>query len=259
MTKIAQTDPKSKNVTLTDQETVKSATFIPNSDVSCHTNYSFKSRRKNPAWSFESYIPLRPCHIHNNASKPEHEYYVSNTPKWLTVLEKEDIDQDTGEILCCSDYETDDFKSATNRKIKTVRKFCDHYEPLYQSQKVSLLFHTFTRMDFSKQDMRTMVECAKSRYKAIDRPIRGYLWALELAENQGMETGYHIHYHLVVAIDRVEFKRIPKQLKFEDLWGQRTQVEFIKKSIRSYLSKYLYKTDGKIIGKRSYSISRKLL
>ncbi len=133
----------------------------------------------------------------------------------------------------------DDFKSAKNRKIKTVRKFCDYYEPLYRRRKISLLFHTFTRMDFSKQDMRTMVKCAKARYKAINRPIRGYLWALELADNEGMETGYHIHYHLVIAIDRLRVTELPEELKFQDIWGQRTQVEFIKKSIRAYLSKYL--------------------
>ena len=257
MTKIAQTDPKSNSVTLNDQETVIGVTNNTDITVSSHVNYTFKSRHKNPDWSIEKFIPFRSCLIHNNASRIETDLYVSNIPKWLTILEREEVDSGTGEILY-SDYATDDFKSAKNRKIKMVRKFCDYYEPLYRRRKVSILFHTFTRMDFSKQDMRTMVECAKARYKAINRPIRGYLWALELADNEGMETGYHIHYHLVVAIDRLRVEEMPKELKFEDLWGQRTQVEFIKKSIRAYLSKYLYKSDAKIIGKRSYSISRNL-
>jgi len=258
VTKIAQTDPKCNSVTLTDQEAVISVTDNTHINVPCYTNYAFKNRYKNPDWSVEKFIPLRSCLIHTNASRIESDLYVSNIPKWITILEKQDIDTGSGEIHC-SDYATDDFKSAKNRKIKTVRKFCDYYEPLYQKRKVSLLFHTFTRMDFSKQDMRTMVECAKARYKAINRPIRGYLWALELADNEGMETGYHIHYHLVVAIDRLRITELPEELKFQDLWGQRTQVEFIKKSIRGYLSKYLYKSDAKIIGKRSYSISRKLI
>jgi plasmid rolling circle replication initiator protein Rep len=106
--------------------------------------------------------------------------------------------------------------------------------------------------------MRRMLDNVKYRYEKINRPIRGYVWALELKENEGMQSGYHIHYHLVVAVDRFNIQRIPNELKFEDLWGQRTGIEFIKKSVRSYLSKYLYKSDAKILGRRSYAISRKL-
>jgi hypothetical protein len=221
--------------------------------------YRFKSYRKNPEWSTDKLIPLRSCLIHNKASKIEIESYISETPKWLTTLEKGNIDQETGEIVYFDDYETNDFKASKGRKIKTVNKFCDFYEPLYRARKVSLLFHTFTRMNYSKQDMRTMVECAKVHYESLKRPIRGYLWALELKKNDRMESGYHLHYHFVVAIDRVYFKEIPEKLKFEDLWGQRTGVEFIKKSIRAYLSKYLYKSDARILSRRSYAISRKLI
>lgn len=192
------------------------------------------------------------CLIHNNSKSQNSEIYISNIPKWLTVLSKEDINEDTGEIFY-SDYNTDDFKASRNRKIKTVNKFCDFYESLYQSKKVSLLFHTFTRINYSKKDMVLMMENVKDRYEALKRKIRGYLWVLEISENN------HIHYHLIVSIDRVYFKEIPKELKFEDLWGQRTDVEFIKKSIRAYLSKYLYKSQAKLLGKRSYAISRKLL
>jgi hypothetical protein len=222
--------------------------------------YRFKSRRKNPEYSVEKLVlmkredvSLRSCLIHNNATPlDEQDIYISKIPKWLTILEKpESVDLGTGEINY-ADYETDDFKASRNRKIKTVEKFCDFYEPLYRSRKVSLLFHTFTRMNYSKRDMRRMVDKAKEAYIALNRPIRGYLWALEISETN------HIHYHLVVAIDRVQWKEIPKGLKFESLWGQRTGVEFIKRTIKGYLSKYLYKSDGKILGKRSYAISRKI-
>lgn len=220
--------------------------------------YLFKSRRKNPEWSVESLISLRSCHIHNNAEKLEPEFYISKTPKWLTTLEKPiNLDVDTGEIIY-EDYDTDDFKASKHRKIKTVEKYCNFYEPLYRSREVSVLFHTFTRSDYAKQDMRRMLDNVKYRYEKINRPIRGYVWALELKENEGMQSGYHIHYHLVVAVDRFNIQRIPNELKFEDLWGQRTGIEFIKKSVRSYLSKYLYKSDAKILGRRSYAISRKL-
>jgi hypothetical protein len=221
-------------------------------------SYHFKSRRKNPEWSTDKLIPLRSCLIRNKASKIENESYISETPKWFTTLEKENTDIETGEILY-DDYLTDDFKASKGRKIKTVNKFCDFYEPLYRARKVSLLFHTFTRLNYSKKDMKSMVECAKVRYKSLKRPIRGYLWALELKKNDRMESGYHLHYHFVVAIDRIYVKEIPEKLKFEDLWGQRTGVEFIKKSIRAYLSKYLYKSDARILSRRSYAISRKLI
>jgi hypothetical protein len=258
MTKIAQKKVKintSLSVTPSVQETVISVTDVTDINVSCNTYYRFKSRGKNPEWSTEKLIPLRSCLIHNNATP---EIYVSKIPKWLTVLEKETVYSDTGEIIY-DDYATDDFKAAKGRKIKTVRKFIDFYEPLYRSRKVSLLFHTFTRMDYAKKDMRRMIDKAKIRYESLGRPIRGYLWALELKENEGMESGFHIHYHLVVAIDRLNVKEIPDELKFEDLWGQRTGVEFIKKGVKAYLSAYLYKSDGRLLHKRSYAISRKLL
>ena len=261
MAKIVQKDVKSNsvlNVTLSDQETIISVANVTDKNDSCDTSYRFKSRRKNPEWSPDKLIPLRSCLIRNNAEIPEPENYISEIPKWLTTLEKETADEDTGEILY-EDYQTDDFKASRGRKIKTVQKFCDFYEPLYRAREVSLLFHTFTRLDYAKQDMRRMLDNVKYRYESLNKLIRGYLWALELKKNEEMESGYHIHYHLVVAIDRLNVKEIPEELKFEDLWGQRTGVEFIKKSIRAYLSKYLYKSDGKLLRHRSYAISRKLL
>jgi hypothetical protein len=240
---------------------ISETTITPPKSIRDITGYKFKSRRKNPEWSVEKLIVLRSCLLHNNASQKtlEPERLISTIPKWQTTLERPDcLDTGTGEIIY-SDYETDDFKASRFRKIKTVEKFCNYYEPLYRVRKVSLLFHTFTRTDFAKKDMRTMIECAKKRYKVLNMPIRGYLWALELKENEKMESGYHIHYHLVVAVNRIRVKEIPEELKFQDLWGQRTGVEFITKSIRGYLSKYLYKSDAKIIGKRAYSISRKLI
>jgi len=212
-------------------------------------SYHFKSRQKNPEWSTEKLVPLRACLIRNNA---EFEVYISRTPKWLTRFEKESVNIDSGEVVY-SDYLSDDFKASRNRKIKTVEKFCNFYEPLYQAREVSLLFHTFTRMNYSKQDMRRMLDNVKIRYGALKREIRGYIWVLEIPETN------HVHYHLIVAIDRYEVKEIPEQLKFDDLWGQLTNVEFIKKGIRVYLSKYLYKSNAKLLHKRSYAISRKLL
>jgi hypothetical protein len=264
------------------QELSKYAQEIHKTAVENLGKYQFKSRRRNPEFDIKNLIPLRSCHIRINAESekavkmflqtvkgcgsdaeilmsPEIGlHYISKTPKWLTTLEHPKcIDTGTGEIIF-EDYETDDFKAAKRRKIKTVKKFCDFYEPQYQKRQISLLFHTFTRIEYSRTDMRRMLDNIKFRYKALNRPIKGFLWAIELKENEKMESGYHIHYHLVVAIKRLQVSKIPEELKFNDLWGQRTGVEFIKKSVRSYLSKYLYKSDAKILGRRAYSISRHL-
>ena len=104
-----------------------------------------------------------------------------------------------------------------------------------------------------------MVDAAKDRYKALKRPIRGWLWCLELKKNDNMEFGYHIHYHLVVAIDRLNVKEMPAELKFDDLWGQRTGVAFVKYSVRRYLTKELNKSDAKLLNRRSYSRSGKFI
>lgn len=211
--------------------------------------YKFRSRRLNPDFQV---LSLRACHIHNNAGIVTPEILIKKSPKWLTVLDVQEADTATGEISY-SIYETDDIKAASNRKIKIVKRFSEFYEPLYQDRKVSLLFFTFTRLQFSVTDMRRMLDIVKYRFNQLDRKVRGYLWCLEVSTNN------HVHYHLVVAVDRVYFKRIPSVLKLDDVWGQMTSVEFIKKSVKSYLGKYLYKNEGGVVmRRRAYSISRKL-
>lgn len=220
--------------------------------------YKFNSCVKNPSWSIDKLIPLRSCLIYNNSSKLIFGDMITNIPKWLTTLDVEKKNISTGEIENFEVY-TNDFKSSNNRKIKTVEKFCNFYEPLYRKRKVSVLFHTFTRADLANLDISTMLECAKVRYRALNRPIRGYLWVRQLKENEKMDFGYHIHYHLVVAIDRLEVYKMPEKLKFDDLWGQRTDVEFVKKSVRRYLMKELNHNDAKLWQRRQYSISGKLI
>jgi hypothetical protein len=212
--------------------------------------YTFKSRRKNPDYDVDKLESLRSCLILNKADKNT-TYLIKRVPKWITVLDVESVSTETGEILY-DVYSTDDMIQAKGRKIKTIQKFCNYYEPLFKTRKVSLLFHTFTRINYSRDDMRSMLDAVKMRYKRLNRPIRGYLWVLEISETN------HAHYHLIVAIDRLNVKTMPEALKFEGLWGQRTGVEFIKSSIRAYLSKYMYKSDGRLLKKRNYAISRTL-
>lgn len=225
--------------------------------------YRFVSQVRNPYWDFEKLIPIRPClNIHNNSDKilqnintgeevfnsvPD---YISECPKRYVNFEKSCRDG-------VSNFQTDDFKMSHNRRRKASDKFCNFYERLYLERKVSVLFFTLTRSDYVQKDISTMLDALKVRLKALKTPLRGYFWVLELKRNKKMVNGYHIHYHLVVAIDRVNWRRIPKKLKLEELWGQRTGVGFVEKSVRSYLKKELVKSNAKILRRRMYGISQK--
>ena len=222
------------------------------------SKYRFLSTEKNPNFLPGIAVPLRSCQEHHNACKNittgievyEHLFgFIETTPKWLTVLMRPDDHL----------YHTDSLKSRMNRQTKAVKRFTDFYEPLYRRRQVSVLFFTFTRLNYADKDMRSMLNCVKSRLKSLKWPLRGYLWVLEVKANENMDGGFHLHYHLVIAIDRIRIQKIPKELKLEDLWGQRTGVEFIKKSVRGYLSGYMMKSAGKLNNHRAYQISRKLL
>jgi hypothetical protein len=61
-------------------------------------------------------------------------------------------------------------------------------------------------------------------------------------------SGFHLHYHLVVIVDRLNIKggKMPKALKLNDAWGQRTQVEFVKSSLEGLLIGYLGKNNYRL-------------
>jgi len=72
---------------------------------------------------------------------------------------------------------------------------------------------------------------------------------------------------LCLVIDRVNYKKkkLPEAMKLEKLWGQRTQVRFVEKGIRRYLSKYFAKEQyrlcfinekGKFLSFRSFGMSK---
>ena len=225
------------------------------------SKYTWISTRINPDKLPAVLIPsFDPCHINNKSSKilrnictgdPVYDRifgFVQTDSKWITQLSD-------GETI----IETNDLKQSRYRQLKAIKKFCNYYEPFYRSKKVSLLFFTFTRANYARLDMITMLKCVKKRLRALKWPLRGYLWVMETKKNEEMIGGYHVHYHLIIATNRVFISKIPDRLRLETLWGQRTQVEFIKKSIRSYLGKYINKSDCKMLTRRNYAISRKLL
>lgn len=181
--------------------------------------------------------------------------FVKTVPINLTLMLVQTIDESTGEIIHEPfPHFSNEIKAANNRKKKTLNKFCNFYEPLYCSRKVSIIFFTFTRLNHSNMLFSDLLDNVKYHFsEQLNRPVRGYFWALEVSHN------FHLHYHLCVAIDRLAIKKMPKALMFENLWGQRTEVSFVKKSIRRYLSKYLAKDSFRVLGMRSYGKSSKYL
>ena len=219
-------------------------------------SYRFKSACKNPAYSEDDLIPIsRSCYIHHKLNRFVYYDFIQRTPKNLTVLEvtKTNGNPDEGEVY---EYYTNEFKASKWRRTQVIKEFFEFYAPVLRSEQMSIMSHTFTRTDYCSKDISTMLKCVKRRYGALKRQIRGYFWILEVSEND------HIHYHLCVAIDRLDLlgRKIPKQLKFEDLWGQRTQVKFVySRGFANYLFKDLNKSDTKITQRRSYGRSQRFI
>lgn len=221
--------------------------------------FVFNGRERNP--EYESGLldlhSLRSCLIHNNAEKiepPKQGLKIKTKPKWVTTLQALEPDGESGELLPTFEYITNDLKAGNNRKIKALNSFCNHYQPLYQERKVSLLMHTFTQADRALLDMRRMIDDVKYRYKLIGKELRGYMWTMEISSEN-----YHFHYHLVTACNRIRVKggKMPDELKLEELWGQRTGVEFVRKNVKHYLSSYFSKNNYRIERKRMYGKSRR--
>ncbi|MEA2054284.1 MAG: hypothetical protein U9O96_04095, partial [Candidatus Thermoplasmatota archaeon] len=183
------------------------------------SKYHWRSTRRSEYEEVAEIIPcFRTCHINNNADRNPLEIirnlndghviypyiygWVRNKPKWITELEN-----DKGVV------ETNDLKQSRMRKIKTINRFCDRYEPLYRKKEVSLLIFTFTRANYARLGIRTMLDVLKKRLKALKWSLRGYLWVLEVKKNDNMAGGYHVHYHLIIATDRVGVQTIPEELK----------------------------------------------
>jgi hypothetical protein len=164
------------------------------------------------------------------------------------------LDTESGELLEDQVHETTDLEQGVKRKRKAIRTFTEFYEPLYQDRKVSCMFFTLTQANQSDKTLRVAIDLIKKRFERHNLPVLGHLWVSEVSKNG------HWHYHLAIATKRVYWKRIPKWAKVDDIWGRRTGIEFIRKSIGAYLGKYIGKDNiGRIISFRSYGKSRNFL
>ena len=202
-------------------------------------------------------LPLRSCLKHHNSDRFS-ALKVKTSPKSFTDLLHTKIDTDTGEIIT-SVYTTNEFRQANGRKIKAINSFVDYFEPLYKRRKISMLFYTLTLAEYGKP-IADVIDALKLRCKRNGKPILGYVWISEVSED------YHWHYHIAIAVDRINVKgkSLPEYLKIDNLWTDntsieftlaeygrkitlRTGVEFVRKNIRHYMSKYFAKNPFKII------------
>lgn len=193
--------------------------------------------------------PLRSCLLHNNSHT--FSWIIKSKPKWFTDLLQTTLDKNTGEIIDTSVYQTNDLTSGNYRKIKAVNKFCDVYEPLYRKHEISVMFYTLTLANETDATIPKLMNAFKMRLKRNGIKLRGYVWVLEISDK------LHIHYHLLVATDRIKIKgkKMPEFLKINDLWKCRTQVKFAQKHVRGYLAKYFVKCSSRILHKRSYGLT----
>lgn len=174
----------------------------------------------------------------------------ATTHKWTGYFKGDKVDEDTGEIIEDLWSATDD-DMALSRKRKSIKQFAEVYSPLYEQRKISCLFLTLTQCNKSSMDIRQFIGVMSKRFERHKLPVLGYFWVHEISE------GHHHHYHIAIAIKRVFWKKLPRWVKFDDVWDRGTSIEFIRKSIKAYLGKYIGKSNiGRLMNYRKYGKSR---
>jgi hypothetical protein len=228
--------------------------------------YAFCRRQKNNEFegglielkNVEKTHSLRACLIHSKyaiisakkTAKNKDKIVVKTKPKWLTTLMR--MEKIEGVFLPTQILETNDFKASNYKKILALDRFCAKYQPLYQAKQVSLLFVTLTRANFARLTISELLYDAQKKYARNGVKILDYVWTFEISE------ALHLHYHICFGIGRINIKgkKLPEWLKLDELWGQSTQVEFIKRNVRHYMAKYFAKNQFRAIGYKSFGISK---
>lgn len=179
---------------------------------------------------------------------------ITKEPKWVVHFRGIPVDEETGEIDYSNPecWSCNDDELALSRKRKAIKKFTEVYSPLYEERKVSVMFLTLTRCNVAPVTIKQFIDIMQKRFLRHKIPVLGYFWVNEISE------GFHHHYHIAIATKRVYFKKLPKWIKFDDVWGQGTSIEFIRKSVKAYMGKYIGKNNvARLRNFRTYGKSRK--
>lgn len=224
------------------------------------------------------------CYIQHNASvikainsrflhEENGKYYLitTNEARYKSWYKQFNINTSTGEIEAII-KETDSLIRQRGKIINTLKAFDRIYKPLYYKKKVSCLFGTLTNLPEAKITIRMFMANLKKALKRSGINLLSYTWINEVKykhDAKGKELPIHVHYHFVLAIERIEVTggKLPEALSasyLTSMYGQIASVTFIKggDACLRYCSKYISKTgdieNGITLGLRRYGASRNI-
>jgi hypothetical protein len=222
------------------------------------------------------------CYIGNNASvikainsrylhEENGKYYLitTNEARYKSWYKQFNVNTSTGEIEAII-KETDSLIRQRGKIINTLKAFDRIYKPLYYQKKVSCFFGTLTDVPAAKITIRMFMANLKKALKRSGINLLSYVWVNEVKykhDAKGKELPIHVHYHFVLAIERIEVTggKLPVCLSsayLTEMYGRIASVTFIKggDACLRYCSKYISKTgdieNGITLGLRRYGASR---
>jgi hypothetical protein len=206
--------------------------------------------------------------VHENGK-----YYLitTNEARYKCWYKQLNINTSTGEIEAII-KESDSLIRQRGKIINTLKAFDRIYKPLYRKKKVSCLFGTLTDLPRAKITIRMFINNLKKAFERNGINLLSYVWVNEVKYKphaKGDELPVHVHYHFVLAIERIEVtgKRMPYCLSssyLHGMYGCGVKVTFIKggDACLRYCSKYVSKNgdaeNGITLGLRRYGASRNI-
>ena len=201
------------------------------------------------------------------------EYYLitTNEARYKSWYKQFNINTSTGEIEAII-KESDTLIKQRGKIINTLKSFDRIYKPLYYRKKVSCFFGTLTDLPGANITIRMFISNLKKAFKRSGINLLSYVWVNEVKykhDAKGKELPIHVHYHFVLAIERIEVTggKLPVCLSsayLTEMYGRIASVTFIKggDACLRYCSKYISKTgdieNGITLGLRRYGASRNI-
>jgi hypothetical protein len=224
------------------------------------------------------------CYIGNNASlikavnsrylhEENGKYFLitTNEARYRSWYKQFNVNTSTGEIEAII-KESDTLIKQRGKIINTLKSFDRIYKPLYYRKKVSCFFGTLTDLPGANITIRMFISNLKKAFKRSGINLLSYVWVNEVKykhDAKGKELPIHVHYHFVLAIERIEVTggKLPEALSsayLTGMYGRRASVKFINggDACLWYCSKYISKTgdieNGITLGLRRYGASRNI-